>query len=124
MRRYSVHLSISLNQQFEPYILRWLEETDTKTLTWVRNAINLDSFRPEDSITGEEHDEAAEKYTSSIRDLVDSCKGALQFVTDLDWPDEYQNATFITRLSSVSLADPNDRIPDIRAHVFVLADYK
>lgn len=92
----SVKLSISLNEQFEPYILRWLAETDTKTLTWVRNAINLDSFRPEDELDNED------KYTSSIRDLVDSCKGALQFVTDLDWPDEYQNAMFFTRLAAVS----------------------
>lgn len=92
----SVQLSISLDEQFEPYVLRWLAETDTKTLTWVRNAINLDLFRPEDELDNED------KHTSSIRDLVDSCKGALQFVTDLDWPDEHQNAMFFTRLAAVS----------------------
>lgn len=50
-------------------------------------------------------DDAAEGdgHTSSIVDLIASCKGALQFVTDLDWRDEYQNALFLTRLSAVSL---------------------
>ena len=39
---FSTPLQTSLNQQFEPYIMRWLEETDKKTLGWVRNAINVD----------------------------------------------------------------------------------
>lgn len=90
----SATLSVSLNEQFEPYILRWLVETDSKTLTWVRNAINLDDFKPDDHME-------TDKHTSSIVDLIASCKGALQFVTDLNWPDEYQSAMFITKLAAV-----------------------
>lgn len=34
-----------MNDQFEPYISRWIAETDKKTLGWVRSAINLDDVR-------------------------------------------------------------------------------
>lgn len=77
--------------------MRWLAETDKKTLTWVREAIKLDTFDPKEA-----EDSGNVGHTSSIVDLIASCKGAVQFVTDLAWPDEVQNAIFLTKLSAVS----------------------
>jgi len=42
----STPLQNSINQLLEPYILRWIAETDTKTLGWVRSAINVDEVSP------------------------------------------------------------------------------
>lgn len=39
---FSTPLSTAVNSQFEPYISRWIADTDKKTLGWVRSAINLD----------------------------------------------------------------------------------
>lgn len=94
---------ISLDKDFEPYVLRWLDYTHSNTLTWVRNAINVDDFKPSDL-------DGASDHTSSIVDLIASCKGAVQYVTDLQWPDPVQNAVFITRLSAVSEITPETAI--------------
>ena len=48
--------------------------------------------------------QGSEKHSSSIIDLFDSCKSAMNFVLDLKWPNEYDNARFLTRLSHVRLS--------------------
>lgn len=45
--------------------------------------------------------EGPDKHSSSIVDLIDSCKSATDFIIKLKWPDEYENARYLTGLSQV-----------------------
>ncbi|KAG0666349.1 hypothetical protein C6P46_004917 [Rhodotorula mucilaginosa] len=82
-------LDINFSAWFEPYIRRWLATTDTQTSEWVNRAIAKDQFEPEETAT----------HSSSIVDLIDSCKAPVDFITNLKWPNEYENAKFLTALS-------------------------
>ncbi|KAH8915994.1 hypothetical protein BT69DRAFT_1270943 [Atractiella rhizophila] len=82
-------LPLDLTTWFEPFIRRWLDQTDAKTEGWVISAIKADQF------VGEGQDQ----NSSSIVDLLDSCKSAIDFLQKLDWPDQYQNALYFTALS-------------------------
>ncbi|QRW12124.1 hypothetical protein RhiLY_11123 [Ceratobasidium sp. AG-Ba] len=75
---------------FEPYVHHWIRQTDSKTIQWVQAAIAEDKFIPE----GED------RNSSSIVDLFGSLNSPIDFILDLEWPDEYQNARFLTRLAS------------------------
>lgn len=44
-------------------------------------------------------------------DLIDSCKSATEFILKLKWPDEYENARYLTGLSKVCLP-PTDHEND------------
>lgn len=46
--------------------------------------------------------EGEDSHSSSIIDLIDSCKSATEFILALDWPNEYENARYLTGLSQVS----------------------
>ncbi|KAF8578886.1 hypothetical protein K439DRAFT_1360906 [Ramaria rubella] len=74
---------------FEPYVRQWLAGTDAKTHQWVQNAIAADKFEAE----------GPEGHSSSIIDLFDSLRSPINFLLDLEWPDEYQEARFFTALS-------------------------
>ena len=45
--------------------------------------------------------EGEEGHSSSIVDLFDSLRSPIQFLQDLEWIDEYQEARFFTSLSKV-----------------------
>ena len=47
--------------------------------------------------------EGPEGHSSSIVDLFSSLKSPIDFLMDLDWPDDYQRARFFTALSKVCL---------------------
>lgn len=47
--------------------------------------------------------EGADSHSSSIVDLIDSCKSATDFIIKLKWPNEYENARYLTSLSQVCL---------------------
>lgn len=96
---------------FEPYVRQWLLNTESKTEQWVeavcdicfcagRNiyienglfqAIAADKFEAEGS----------EGHSSSIVDLFDSLRSPINFLQDLEWTDQYQEARFFTHLSKV-----------------------
>ncbi|GAA5923191.1 hypothetical protein JCM3775_007461 [Rhodotorula graminis] len=82
-------LEIDFSAWFEPYVRRWLAGTDTQTSEWVNRAISKDKFEPEETAT----------HSSSIVDLIDSCKAPVEFILNLKWPNEYENAKFLTGLS-------------------------
>ncbi|TBU31295.1 hypothetical protein BD311DRAFT_753003 [Dichomitus squalens] len=82
-------ISFDLGGFFEPYVRQWLVNTDNKTTQWVQAAIAADKFQAE----GEEG------HSSSIVDLFDSLRSPIQFLQDLEWIDEYQEARFFTSLS-------------------------
>ncbi|GAA5951064.1 hypothetical protein JCM21900_005712 [Sporobolomyces salmonicolor] len=82
-------LVIDFSAWFEPYVRRWLAMTDTQTSEWVNRAISKDKFEPEETAT----------HSSSIVDLIESCKAPVEFILRLKWPNEYENAKFLTGLS-------------------------
>lgn len=82
-------LPLMIDEWFGPYMQSWLDSVDTKTTGWVQSAINADKFVPEGN----------DSHSSSVVDLMDSCKSAVDFVQKLNWPNEYQNAKFMTRLA-------------------------
>ncbi|SCZ94445.1 BZ3500_MvSof-1268-A1-R1_Chr12-2g03904 [Microbotryum saponariae] len=82
-------LKVEFSSWFEPYIRKWLQRTDAKTTEWVKAAIHHDTFEPE----------GADGHSSSIIDLIDSCRSATDFILKLNWPDSYDNARYLTALS-------------------------
>ncbi|KAH9920869.1 uncharacterized protein BXZ73DRAFT_91884 [Epithele typhae] len=76
-------IQFNVGMFFEPYVRQWLLNTDDKTTQWVQ------AFEAE----GEEG------HSSSIIDLFDSLRSPIQFLQDLEWVDEYQEARFFTSLS-------------------------
>ncbi|BGP03404.1 hypothetical protein NBRC10513v2_007138 [Rhodotorula toruloides] len=82
-------LDIDFSAWFEPFVRRWLATTDTQTSEWVNRAISKDKFEPEETAT----------HSSSIVDLIDSCKAPVDFILRLKWPNEYEHAKFLTGLS-------------------------
>ncbi|KAG0145343.1 hypothetical protein CROQUDRAFT_658787 [Cronartium quercuum f. sp. fusiforme G11] len=82
-------LVLLIDEWFGPYMQSWLDSVDSKTSGWVKSAIEADKFVREGN----------DSHSSSIIDLMDSCKSAVDFVQKLNWPDEYQNAKFLTRLA-------------------------
>ncbi|KAE9403735.1 hypothetical protein BT96DRAFT_955844 [Gymnopus androsaceus JB14] len=76
-------IDFNLTGFFESYVLQWLINTDNKTASWV------EAFQAED----------AQGHSSSIVDLFDSLRSPINFLQDLEWDDEYQNARFFTALS-------------------------
>ncbi|KAG6868358.1 hypothetical protein C0993_004479 [Termitomyces sp. T159_Od127] len=86
---YRGELAFNITGFFEPYVRQWLINTDSKTEQWVQAAIAADKFEAEGS----------EGHSSSIVDLFDSLRSPIDFLQDLEWEDEYQNARFFTGLS-------------------------
>ncbi|EKM76561.1 hypothetical protein AGABI1DRAFT_62905 [Agaricus bisporus var. burnettii JB137-S8] len=74
---------------FEPYVRQWLLNTESKTEQWVEAAIAADKFEAE----------GTEGHSSSIVDLFDSLRSPINFLQDLEWTDQYQEARFFTHLS-------------------------
>jgi hypothetical protein len=66
--------------------------TDTTTVEWIDRAVHGDAFKIE-------NDEM--KQSSSIMDLFQIIGGAVEFLRNLEWPDELQYAQYATRLASV-----------------------
>ncbi|KAG0163815.1 hypothetical protein DFQ28_011189 [Apophysomyces sp. BC1034] len=77
---------------FLQHVRRWLQTTSAATLEWVENAIKQDEFT---SIN-----ETA-MHSSSIVDLFSMLHQAIDFVQNLQWPNELQRCRFITALSKV-----------------------
>ncbi|PCH43120.1 hypothetical protein WOLCODRAFT_25738 [Wolfiporia cocos MD-104 SS10] len=82
-------IQFDLGEFFEPYVRQWLINTDNKTAQWVQAAIAADKFQPE----------GGEGHSSSIIDLFDSLRSPINFLEDLQWSDEHQEARFFTSLS-------------------------
>ncbi|KAJ7938355.1 hypothetical protein B0H13DRAFT_1698484 [Mycena leptocephala] len=82
-------IDFDINSFFEPYVRQWLMNTDSKTGQWVEAAIAADKFQAE----------GTEGHSSSIVDLFDSLRSPIDFLQDLEWEDDYQNARFFTALS-------------------------
>lgn len=104
-------LPVDLDGWFGAYVTAWLDSADAKTSEWVRSAIRADKVCLHPGVTVEPEltpglstqfePEGEDMHSSSITDLMDSCRSAVDFVQKLKWPDELQNAKYMTRLSRV-----------------------
>ncbi|KAF9173524.1 hypothetical protein BGX20_002919 [Mortierella sp. AD010] len=86
----SAHFNIST--WFRPYVLKYLEILDESITEWVTAAIKQDEF--EEVSVGAGH-------SSSASDLFAFFYEPLTWVKGLNWPDEYQRATFFSKLANV-----------------------
>jgi len=86
-------LNFSIEGWFRPHVRKWLDMTDAKTQTWVQSAISVDEFKPISSI---------EAHSSSVVDLFTSFNQTIDFLKNLNWPNEFQYAKFMTTLSKVT----------------------
>ncbi|ORX59569.1 hypothetical protein DM01DRAFT_1282559 [Hesseltinella vesiculosa] len=77
---------------FSSHVRRWLQTTDNSTPEWVDNAIRQDHFVATNSTT---------LHSSSIVDLFSLFHQAVDFVQNLQWPNQYQWCRFMTALSRV-----------------------
>ena len=84
--------SFSLRRWFLPFVEHWLLLPERRAREWGNNAILADSFEPVD---------AELAYSSSINDLSDALRQPVHFVLELEWPDAYEQACFLTTLSKV-----------------------
>ncbi|KAI7901688.1 uncharacterized protein BX663DRAFT_487397 [Cokeromyces recurvatus] len=74
------------------HVKRWLMKTNQSTLKWVENAIAQDQFQCySDSVV----------YSSSIIDLFSMFNQAVDFIADLQWPNDIQYCLFETFLSKI-----------------------
>ncbi|WWD22030.1 hypothetical protein CI109_106518 [Kwoniella shandongensis] len=93
---------------FEPTVWSWLTQTSSKTKQWADQALAVDKFEPS----------SPHGPSSSVTDLFDSFRSAVQFLMDLKWPDEHQLALFATRLSkiiSLSISDYCEKMEQLFA---------
>ncbi|KAF9095477.1 hypothetical protein BGX23_000441 [Mortierella sp. AD031] len=86
----SVHFNIST--WFRPYVLKYLEDLDSNILGWVTAAIKQDQF--EEVSVGAGH-------SSSASDLFAFFYDPLRWIRGLNWSDDYQRATFMSKLAKV-----------------------
>lgn len=88
---------------------QWLLNTENTTKKWVDAAISQDkvlffSFAPyvlHFFATFQFEAESTDGHSSSIVDLFDSLRSPINFLQDLEWEDEYQEARFFTSLAKV-----------------------
>jgi hypothetical protein len=81
---------------FSPFMYKWLRALSTKTIKWVEQAINADTFVPEGVGAG-----GIPLHSSSITDVFVAIYSELEFIVDLQWSDPLQNAQFFQAFAKV-----------------------
>ncbi|WFD29520.1 hypothetical protein MSPP1_000531 [Malassezia sp. CBS 17886] len=87
-------LAFDVRRWFAPYVEQWMVLTERRAREWVQNAVQNDTFAPIDS-------EGA-VHSSSINDLFDALQQPVQFLLGLQWPDAYENACFLTKITQAT----------------------
>ncbi|KAI9486716.1 MAG: hypothetical protein EXX96DRAFT_604807 [Benjaminiella poitrasii] len=77
---------------FLTHVKRWLMKTNQSTLEWVDNAITQDEFQCYSDVVA---------HSSSIIDLFSMFNQAVDFIADLQWPNDMQHCLFETFLSKI-----------------------
>ncbi|KAI8050274.1 hypothetical protein BDF22DRAFT_745601 [Syncephalis plumigaleata] len=91
-RNTATTLNLDVASWFARYVHGWMRVTEEKTIEWVDNIINEDSFEP----VSEEA-----RHSSSVLDLFSIFQQQIDFLEKLNWPDEVQQAQFVTMLSKI-----------------------
>ncbi|KAI7861970.1 hypothetical protein BDF14DRAFT_1737371 [Spinellus fusiger] len=93
--QYGTNQKVSLfkvESWFLSHVRRWLKTTYESTPVWVENAIQQDQFVPMNTVL---------RSSSSIVDLFTVFHEAVNFIHNLQWPNEIQHCRFFTALSKV-----------------------
>ncbi|CAO0802314.1 unnamed protein product [Mucor circinelloides] len=77
---------------FLPHVKRWLRKTNESTFDWVENAIAQDQFQRYSDVV---------VHSSSIIDLFSMFNQAVDFILDLQWPNDVQHCLFMTFLAKI-----------------------
>jgi hypothetical protein len=85
----------SIEKFFEPFVWRWLHDTEEQITQWCINSIAEDDFQAIDP-DGEIY------YSSSIKDIFSSFNESVDFLRGLRWTDELPGANFTTSLAKVN----------------------
>ncbi|KAF9581160.1 hypothetical protein BGW38_001926 [Lunasporangiospora selenospora] len=88
----SSNKNFNISTWFKPYVYKYLEDLEASVTEWVTGAIIQDQF--EEVSVGAGH-------SSSASDLFASFYQPLSWFKGLNWPDDYQRATFFSMLAKV-----------------------
>ncbi|KAJ3063359.1 hypothetical protein HDU98_000827 [Podochytrium sp. JEL0797] len=90
-----------------PFIFKWLDHMASLTVEWVASAVKEDNFEVLVSEGGGDQGSSL-THSSSIMDLFQAFYKELDFIMDLKWSNEVQNAAFIQKFGkTVCLALTN-----------------
>lgn len=78
----------ALRAWFRPYVEQWLLLSEQRAATWIRAAIDADTFEPVDVGGGAMH-------SSSLHDLSDTLQQPIQMLGALQWPSATEHAQFV-----------------------------
>lgn len=83
----------------EEFVWRWLRLTDQSVMEWVNQAIRQDAFKiradePTDIVPEDN------RHSVSVIDIFRSFNQVVEYLVNLKWDDELQNAKFMTALSN------------------------
>ncbi|KAJ3385856.1 hypothetical protein HDU84_001985 [Entophlyctis sp. JEL0112] len=87
---------VNAEKIFSPFVLKWLDYINTKTIEWVANATSADKFEPINDFDNGDGDPA---HSSSIMDVFTAINHELSFVIDLKWSNKVQSAGFFQKFS-------------------------
>ncbi|KAF1804198.1 hypothetical protein V8B55DRAFT_1512014 [Mucor lusitanicus] len=77
---------------FLPHVKRWLTKTNESTFDWVENAVAQDQFQRYSDVV---------VHSSSIIDLFSMFNQAVDFIVNLQWPNDVQHCLFMTFLAKI-----------------------
>ncbi|KAJ1566389.1 hypothetical protein HK405_010026 [Cladochytrium tenue] len=81
---------------FAPFVFKWLDHLLTKTVSWVTSAVKADNFDPP---AGERDQDGIPPHSSSVTDLFSAVYSELEFIIDMGWTNEVQNAGFFQKFA-------------------------
>ncbi|KAJ3328963.1 hypothetical protein HDU76_008921 [Blyttiomyces sp. JEL0837] len=83
---------------FLPFVSKWLDHLASKTVEWVTNAVKADAFNPTVG-TLQRDAEGQTPHSSSVTDLFHAVYSELEFIIDMGWENQVQNAGFFQKFS-------------------------
>ena len=86
-----MHLDFDVCAFFRAFVEMWISFSEERASQWVHGAIQNDSFEPVDA--------ANAMHSSSVQDMLEALQQPIVYVQSLDWPNEFQQAEFLTSLS-------------------------
>ncbi|KAJ8328778.1 hypothetical protein QVD99_004525 [Batrachochytrium dendrobatidis] len=90
LKSLSINAGFNAERWFSPFMMKWLDKLQDKTVEWVSNAVKADTFEPNDGAT----EDGFPPHSSSVTDIFSAIYSELEFITDLGWSDPLENAVF------------------------------
>ncbi|KAI9310043.1 hypothetical protein DFJ73DRAFT_771599 [Zopfochytrium polystomum] len=90
------YAGFNVEKWFAPFVSKWLDHLLTRTVGWVTSAVRADNFDP--PVTDRNNDEPP-PHSSSVTDLFSAVYSELEFIIDMSWSNEVQNAGFFQKFA-------------------------